>query len=110
MTMDPEEIMGTWGTGPFDNDGAGDWLETWKESGAALPDYVRATLTEVLDNHEYLEVDDGQYAVAAAAVTARQLPMASSLTVLTVPSDLTVGSFHAPRHLFPTRRLTPGAG
>src|SRR5690348_12526834 len=66
-------IMGTWGTGPFDNDGAGDWLETWKESGAALPDYVRATLTEVLDNHEYLEVDDGQYAVAAAAVTARQL-------------------------------------
>jgi uncharacterized protein DUF4259 len=60
--------MGTWGSEPFDNDGAADWGndldDARPEDRAAL---VRSALT--LDDG-YLEVDEGQIAVAAAAVVA----------------------------------------
>lgn len=61
--------MGAWGRGHFENDGAHDWLF---ERNAADDDAVvcRAAFEAVVDNAEYLEVDEGQHVVAAALLMA----------------------------------------
>ena len=60
--------MGSWGTGPFDNDDAADWAWELKEA----PDFeiVRQALVTAVENDEYLELPEGNIAVAAAAVVA----------------------------------------
>lgn len=63
--------MGAWGEGPFDNDGALDWLAGL----GAAPDltYVREALALAVgdpDAPEYLERDDAAAAIAAAEIVA----------------------------------------
>jgi hypothetical protein len=61
--------MGAWGREPFENDGAHDWLFTRN----AAPDDLtacRAAFEGVVDNPAYLEVDEGQAVIAAAALMA----------------------------------------
>ena len=63
--------MGTWGEGPFDNDAAQDWLEALCESEDAFTLlYNTLVFAAETPEEDYLEVDDGQTAVAAAEVVA----------------------------------------
>ena len=63
--------MGTWGEGPFDNDAAQDWLDSLWENDDAFTQLFN-TLVHAAETPEedYLDVDDGQAAVAAAEVVA----------------------------------------
>src|SRR6478735_7179442 len=58
--------MGAWGSGPFENDGAGDFMAELVDTGAL------ELLQEALElpDDEYLEVEQGQAAIAAAALIA----------------------------------------
>jgi hypothetical protein len=56
--------MGTWGAGPFENDGAGDLIAAIRAGGFRIEDF-----SEHLDEG-YLEVDDAQAAIAFAEVLA----------------------------------------
>lgn len=60
--------MGTWDSGPFDNDAASDWASDLQD---ASPENRAAVVRSALTLEEgYLDVDDGQAAVAAVAVVA----------------------------------------
>jgi hypothetical protein len=65
--------MGAWGEGPFDNDGAADWAAEFdgadQRSGQRL---IREALERAAQAapDDYLEVDEGQVAVAAAELVA----------------------------------------
>ncbi len=63
--------MGAWGSGPFDNDDAGDWVFELEDSGVSA---LRSALE--LDG-EYVEAPEAAAAVAAAAVVG----LARGLTV-----------------------------
>ncbi|BCJ38417.1 hypothetical protein Athai_59200 [Actinocatenispora thailandica] len=59
--------MGAWDTGIFDNDGAGDLhAELLTAAPAGRADVLRSAFA--LPCEEYVEVDEGQRALAAAAV------------------------------------------
>ena len=60
--------MGTWDSGPFDNDAAADFLSDLGSS----PRAVATTLRRCIDAAptDYLDVDDGQAAIAAAELVA----------------------------------------
>ena len=61
--------MGTWGTGPFDNDTAADWAGDFDEADLAeRPAMIRDALTAAADAEDYLDADDAMAALAAAAV------------------------------------------
>ncbi|HYF64923.1 MAG TPA: DUF4259 domain-containing protein [Herpetosiphonaceae bacterium] len=62
--------MGAWGVEPFENDGAGDFEAELCELHASDSGFLRATLWAALGASDYLEIDSGQAAVAAAAVVA----------------------------------------
>ena len=57
--------MGAWGEKPFENDSALDWLGDLEEV-----EDLRETLTTVAADDDYLEVDDGSAAIAAAEIVA----------------------------------------
>jgi hypothetical protein len=57
--------MGAWDDGPFGNDSALDWLAEAADDPGALESAFEATL-----DADYLEVDEGSAAVAAAAIVA----------------------------------------
>ena len=58
--------MGAWGAGSFQNDSALDWYEDFRAAGAvAISSAFDATRTD-----DYLEVDEGSAAIAAAEVVA----------------------------------------
>jgi hypothetical protein len=62
--------MGAWGTGIFDNDGAGDLIANLRETDDLS--VLEEAFDMVLDTGEdYLEVDGGQEALAAAALICR---------------------------------------
>ncbi|WP_430335148.1 DUF4259 domain-containing protein [Rhodococcus sp. ACT016] len=56
--------MGTWGSGPFENDGAGDLLAALRAGDFEIDDFCGHV------DEEYLEVDDAQAAIALAEVVA----------------------------------------
>ncbi|WP_033337389.1 DUF4259 domain-containing protein [Catenuloplanes japonicus] len=79
--------MGTWDTGPFDNDGAGDWLADLRHASAAdRPGLLLDALRNVTDEPEYVEVDTAQAALAAAAVLAGEVPDFLADSPLTLPA------------------------
>jgi hypothetical protein len=57
--------MGAWGEKPFENDSAMDWLAELGKQGVGA---LRNALREVVDTdgEDYLEVDEGSAAIAAA--------------------------------------------
>ncbi len=68
--------MGTWDTGPWDNDGAADWGAELDEmaEGARL-DAVRGALAAAADEGgEHVDSDVGEIAVAAASIVAAACP------------------------------------
>ena len=61
--------MGAWGTRPFDNDSAGDFLDALFEGGL---DVIEDAFDHVLDaGEEDLEAPTAEEAIAAAAIVAR---------------------------------------
>jgi hypothetical protein len=67
--------VGTWGTGPFDNDDAADFAADLEDSQAGDPvRVVTRVLTDTMAARDYLEADLGAEAVAAAALLAAQCP------------------------------------
>ena len=61
--------MGTWDSGPFDNDAAVDFLSETNGSSATLA----AILRRCSDADDYLDVDDGQPAIAVCELVALAL-------------------------------------
>ena len=57
--------MGAWGEKPFENDSALDWPGDLEDV-----DDLRNTLASVADAEDYLDVDDGSAAIAAAEIVA----------------------------------------
>lgn len=81
--------MGAWGTGPFDNDDAGDFLADLEEADTdERVNLIRQTLTNVADHEDYLEISDGQSAIAAATVLVAQLSPAALPASVEVPAFL----------------------
>lgn len=66
--------MGTWGAGPFENDGALDWVLQLKKSGD--PDFPRNYLFG-LDTDDRISAGDGERGVAAAETIAASRGRAS---------------------------------
>lgn len=64
--------MGAWGTGPFANDGALDWLIELT-TGDGLEPVTEAFVAVEASAGDYIEADLGEAAVAAAEVVARLL-------------------------------------
>ncbi len=92
--------MGTWDVGPFSNDAAADLLSALDEAEPAEAlDLLRETLASAAANDGYLDVDDGQAAVAAAAVVAAQRLGGSRLDVATVLPWLAEGGLDIPQEL-----------
>src|SRR5688572_11223213 len=60
--------MGAWDIGAFENDGALDWLDVLLYGTDLSP--ISNAFQLVLENDEYIEVDDAQAAVAACEVVA----------------------------------------
>jgi len=80
--------MGTWDTGPFDNDAAGDFCAALDEASAdAREDIVRDTLMRVAGTGDHLEADESQEAVAAAALIAGQCPGGTPVGGLDGPEE-----------------------
>jgi hypothetical protein len=61
--------MGTWGSGPFENDGAADFITNARAMPAPSIAQALLSITEAAPD-DYLDVDDGQAAVAAAELVA----------------------------------------
>lgn len=73
--------MGTWDAGPFDNDDAADFTSDLDSA----PDHeraamIRAALLAAAENDDYLDLDIGAPAVAAAALLASHLPGGEEFT------------------------------
>ena len=74
--------MGAYGTQPFDNDSAADWLADLCEHEGKAQSFIKATLSAVARHGEgYLEAPPAEEAVAAAAVVAllTEKPVGASL-------------------------------
>ncbi|WP_127353784.1 DUF4259 domain-containing protein [Actinacidiphila soli] len=73
--------MGTWGISPFENDTAGDFAITLDETAPEGREVlVRAMLVRAVEARDYLDSEDGQEAVAAAALVAAQCPGGEPIT------------------------------
>ncbi|MFE7774600.1 DUF4259 domain-containing protein [Streptomyces sp. NPDC057445] len=67
--------MGTWGTGPFENDTAADFAGDLDELAPEdRGGHIRAALLRVVEEPEYVEAPDADEALAAAALVAAGLP------------------------------------
>jgi len=77
--------VGTWGIGPFDDDGASDWA--WELQEAQDWSVVEVALRGAAEvgGDAYLEAPDGQVAWAAAAVVAA----ADDPSAVTLPDEVT---------------------
>lgn len=84
--------MGTWDTGPFDNDVAADWCGELDDAAPARRlAMIREALADAADATGYLDDPDGVRAVAAAAVVLSQRPGAEPLTSAYASSFLLEG-------------------
>lgn len=67
--------MGTWDSGPFDNDTAADWCGDLDDADVAeRPVLVREALSRAAGEDSYLDADVACEAIAAAAIVAAQQP------------------------------------
>jgi hypothetical protein len=74
--------MGAWGTGPFDNDAALDFLGDLADGPAdEVTDGLHTAMTEVVDEPDYLEGPDVDAAVAAACLIAARIDPSVPITV-----------------------------
>ena len=80
--------MGAWGPGIFDNDGAADWAATFDDTDVDdRLELIEHTLQRGTSSG-YLEIDDCEAVLAAAAVVASLLPGGSALDASYGPQTL----------------------
>ena len=65
-------LMGSWGAGAFENDSALDWLAELESQGVSALRSILLVVAET-DEADYVDVDDGAGAIAAAEVVAAAL-------------------------------------
>ena len=84
--------MGTWDTGPFDNDTAADWSGEFDDaSDGARIEMIEEALRGAADETDYLEADVACEAIAAAAVVASLRPGGPPIESGYAPDFLTGG-------------------
>ncbi|MFC7551026.1 DUF4259 domain-containing protein [Plantactinospora sp. GCM10030261] len=84
--------MGTWDSGPFDNDTAADWCGDLDDADAAQrPAMVREALSRAAGEDGYLDADIACEAIAAAALVAAQRPGGQRITSPYAPEFLCDG-------------------
>jgi hypothetical protein len=84
--------VGAWDLGPFDNDVAADWCGDLDDAPKGEREsIIRRTLSDAVDEPEYLEQDVGSEAVAAAAVVAAHQPNSSVVETAYGPDFLIAG-------------------
>jgi hypothetical protein len=80
--------MGSWDTGPFDNDTAANFCGDLDEAAADERDgMIRSALTRVIDTGNYLEAPESDVAVAAAALVAAQCPQGTATDSVYGPKE-----------------------
>jgi hypothetical protein len=95
--------MGTWDTGPFDNDTAADWCGGLSDADPdERAEMVRTALAAAADERGYLDADEACEAVAAAAILASTRPGGEAITSAYAPDFLLDGgSVDLPDELVP---------
>jgi hypothetical protein len=89
--------VGTWGTGPFDNDTAADWCGDLDEADPAQRvSMIREALAAVVDEDGYLDSDLAVEAIAAAAIVASQCPGGLPIDSSYAPDFLATGTALSP--------------
>ncbi|MBF6331144.1 DUF4259 domain-containing protein [Nocardia transvalensis] len=84
--------MGTWDTGPFDNDTAADWsYELQDADPAERPGVIRHALTAAAEETGYLDSATACEAIAAAAIVASTVPGGQPITSAYAPDFLIEG-------------------
>ncbi|TYB90924.1 DUF4259 domain-containing protein [Micromonospora sp. WP24] len=84
--------MGTWDSGPFDNDTAADWCGDLDDAEATnRPAMVREALSRAAGEDGYLDADIACEAIAAAAIVAAQRPGGQPITSPYAPDFLRDG-------------------
>ena len=84
--------MGAWDLGPFDNDSAADWCGDLDDAPRSeRVSIILRTLSDAVDEPEYLELDAGSEAVAAAAVVAAHQPNSPAVEAGAGPAFLIAG-------------------
>ncbi|MEU6024271.1 DUF4259 domain-containing protein [Micromonospora sp. NPDC048871] len=84
--------MGTWDSGPFDNDTAADWCGALDDADVAKrPMMVREALSRAAGEEGYLDADVACAAIAAAAIVAAQQPGGPAITSSYAPDFLLDG-------------------
>jgi hypothetical protein len=80
--------MGAWGNGIFDNDGAADWAALFDDTEMAdRLGFITRTLERGTASG-YLDIDDGEAVLAAAAVVASLMPDGPALDPNYGPQNL----------------------
>ncbi|TVT47930.1 DUF4259 domain-containing protein [Amycolatopsis rhizosphaerae] len=80
--------MGAWGTGPFENDAALDFVGEFDDAAPAdRPELIREVLEKALAERDYLDADEGSAAVAAVAVVAAARPGGPALDPVSGPKQ-----------------------
>ncbi|WP_433269459.1 DUF4259 domain-containing protein [Micromonospora vinacea] len=84
--------MGTWDSGPFDNDTAADWCGDLDDADVSKrPDLVREALTRAAGEAGYLDADVACEAIAAVAIVAAQRPSGQPIASPYAPEFLRDG-------------------
>ncbi|PMR61458.1 hypothetical protein C1A38_09075 [Verrucosispora sp. ts21] len=84
--------MGTWDSGPFDNDTAADWCGDLDDADVGKrPILVREALSRAAGEADYLDADVACVAIAAAAIVAAQRPGGPAITSSYAPDFLLDG-------------------
>ncbi|WP_067490049.1 DUF4259 domain-containing protein [Actinomadura hibisca] len=65
--------MGAWDYGPFDNDGALDFVGGLADEPGDVTEKLRAAMVSVIESRDYLDLDDVSAALAAACLVAGRL-------------------------------------
>jgi uncharacterized protein DUF4259 len=85
-------IVGTWGSGPFDDDTAADWAGDLNEASPEdRPGIVLDTLRAVIDESDYIESEVGVQAIAAAAIVAMHRPGGEQFESVYAPDFIEAG-------------------
>jgi hypothetical protein len=95
--------VGTWDSGPFDNDTAADWCGDLDEADDATRiEMIEEALAAAAHETDYLDGDVAYTAIAAAAVVASQLPGGPPVDSVYGPDFLSEGgTLPIPRNLPP---------
>ncbi|GIH91148.1 DUF4259 domain-containing protein [Planobispora siamensis] len=84
--------MGTWDSGPFDNDSAADWCGGLDDADPNdRAGMVRQALLDVTESADYLDVDEGAAAMAAVAIIAAECCDGPPVTSAYAPDFLLEG-------------------